>query len=148
LEFDLEGIRLSLQKEEKEKFETKIVLGNLKDFSKRLANFPPPSDPSFFKALSSPYLMDLTKSLWTFSICRRDTFEGSEITEPIPRGEPTELAKHPRNGGRPQSEVAERHRARRTSLGWEVGGGAPVVIGVRKIVKNGCPFRTNFELFV
>jgi len=33
LEFDLEGIKLSIQKEEKEKFETKIVLENLKDFS-------------------------------------------------------------------------------------------------------------------
>jgi len=32
LGFDLEGIRLSIQKEKKEKFETKIVLENLKDF--------------------------------------------------------------------------------------------------------------------
>jgi len=36
LEFDLEGIKLSIQKEEKEKFETKIVLENLKDFSKKI----------------------------------------------------------------------------------------------------------------
>jgi len=31
-----EGIKLSIQKEEKEKFETKIVLENLKDFSKKI----------------------------------------------------------------------------------------------------------------
>jgi len=80
--------------------------------------------------------MDLTKSRWTFSISLRDTFERLEITEPIPRDEPTELAKYPRKGGRVQSEVAERHRARRVSI---VSGGAQVVIGVRKIVKNGCP---------
>jgi len=30
LEFDLEGIKLSIQKEEKEKFEAEIVLENLK----------------------------------------------------------------------------------------------------------------------
>jgi len=30
-------------------------------------------------------------------------------------------------------------------MGWEVGGGAWVVIGVRKIVKNGCLSRTMFE---
>jgi len=36
LEFDLEGIKLSIQKEEKEKFETKIVLENLKDFSEKI----------------------------------------------------------------------------------------------------------------
>ncbi len=41
--------------------------------------------------------------------------------------------------------VAERHRARRTSMGW-VCGGALVVIGVRKIVKNDCSLRTIFEL--
>jgi hypothetical protein len=30
-------------------------------------------------------------------------------------------------------------------MGWVVGGGAQVVIGVRKIVKNGCLSRTMFE---
>jgi len=38
LEFDLEGIQLSIQKEEKEKFEAVIVLENLKYFSHIIYN--------------------------------------------------------------------------------------------------------------
>ena len=45
LEFDLEGIKLSIQKEEKEKFETKIVLENLKDFSKKIGETAPSDRP-------------------------------------------------------------------------------------------------------
>jgi len=51
LEFDLEGLRLSLQKEEKEKFETKIVLENLKDFSKKIGEFSPTERPQLFQSL-------------------------------------------------------------------------------------------------
>jgi len=36
-----EGIKLSIQKEEKEKFETKIVLENLKDFSEKIGETAP-----------------------------------------------------------------------------------------------------------
>jgi len=51
LEFDLEGIQLSIQKEEKEKFETKIVLENLKDFSKKIGEFSPTERPQLFQSL-------------------------------------------------------------------------------------------------
>jgi len=50
LEFDLEGIRLSIQKEEKEKFETKIVLENLKDFSKKVGEISPTERPQLFQS--------------------------------------------------------------------------------------------------
>ena len=51
MEFDLEGIKLSLQKEEKEKFETKIVLENLKYFSKKIGEFSPEDRPQLFQSL-------------------------------------------------------------------------------------------------
>jgi len=51
LEFDLEGIQLSIQKEEKEKFETKIVLENLKDFSKKIGEISPEDRPQLFQSL-------------------------------------------------------------------------------------------------
>jgi hypothetical protein len=51
LEFDLEGIKLSIQKEEKEKFETKIVLENLKYFSKKIGEFSPRERPQLFQSL-------------------------------------------------------------------------------------------------
>jgi len=51
LEFDLEGIKLSIQKEEKEKFETKIVLENLKDFSKKIGEISPEDRPQLFQSL-------------------------------------------------------------------------------------------------
>ncbi len=51
LEFDLEGIKLSIQKEEKEKFETKIVLENLKDFSKKIGEISPKDRPQLFQSL-------------------------------------------------------------------------------------------------
>jgi len=51
LEFDLEGIKLSIQKEEKEKFETKIVLENLKDFSKKIGEIAPRDRPQLFQSL-------------------------------------------------------------------------------------------------
>jgi len=51
LEFDLEGIKLSIQKEEKEKFETKIVLENLKYFSKKIGEFSPKDRPQLFQSL-------------------------------------------------------------------------------------------------
>jgi len=51
LKFDLEGIQLSIQKEEKEKFETKIVLENLKDFSKKIGEISPRERPQLFQSL-------------------------------------------------------------------------------------------------
>ena len=51
LEFDLEGIKLSIQKEEKEKFDTKIVLENLKDFSKKIGETAPTERPQLFQSL-------------------------------------------------------------------------------------------------
>jgi hypothetical protein len=51
LEFDLEGIKLSIQKEEKEKFETKIVLENLKYFSKKIGEISPEDRPQLFQSL-------------------------------------------------------------------------------------------------
>jgi hypothetical protein len=51
LEFDLEGIKLSIQKEEKEKFETEIVLENLKDFSKKIGEISPEDRPQLFQSL-------------------------------------------------------------------------------------------------
>lgn len=51
LEFDLEGIKLSIQKEEKEKFETKIVLENLKYFSKKIGEIFPRERPQLFQSL-------------------------------------------------------------------------------------------------
>ena len=51
MEFDLEGIQLSIQKEEKEKFETKIVLENLKDFSKKIGEISPTERPQLFQSL-------------------------------------------------------------------------------------------------
>jgi hypothetical protein len=51
LEFDLEGIQLSIQKEEKEKFETGIVLENLKYFSKKIGETAPTERPQLFQSL-------------------------------------------------------------------------------------------------
>jgi len=51
LEFDLEGIQLSIQKEEKEKFETKIVLENLKYFSKKIGEIAPTERPQLFQSI-------------------------------------------------------------------------------------------------
>ena len=51
LEFDLEGIRLSIQKENQVKFEAKIVLDSLKNFSRRLEEATPPDRPQLFQRL-------------------------------------------------------------------------------------------------
>lgn len=51
LEFDLEGVRLSIQKEGQVKFEAKIVLDSLKDFSGRLEEAAPPDKPQLFQRL-------------------------------------------------------------------------------------------------
>jgi hypothetical protein len=51
LEFDLEGIQLSIQKEEKEKFEAGIVLENLKYFSKKIGETAPEDRLQLFQSL-------------------------------------------------------------------------------------------------
>jgi len=51
LEFDLEGIQLSIQKEEKEKFEAGIVLENLKYFSKKIGETAPTERPQLFQSI-------------------------------------------------------------------------------------------------
>jgi len=51
LEFDLEGIQLSIRKEEKEKFEAGIVLENLKYFSKKIGETAPIDRPQLFQSL-------------------------------------------------------------------------------------------------
>ena len=51
LEFDLEGLRLAIQKEGQEKFEAKIVLDTLKDFTQRIDQIEPPDRPHLFQYL-------------------------------------------------------------------------------------------------
>ncbi|MEM4228043.1 MAG: recombinase family protein [Candidatus Caldarchaeum sp.] len=51
LEFDLEGVRLSIQKESKEKFEAKIVLENLRNFIDRLQEIKDEEKPYLFQYL-------------------------------------------------------------------------------------------------
>jgi len=51
LEFDLEGIRLSIQKEGKEKFEAKIVLDTLKDFTQKVDQIELADRPHLFQYL-------------------------------------------------------------------------------------------------
>ncbi len=51
LEFDLEGVRLSIQKEGQEKFEAKIVLDTLKDFTKKIDQIEPADRPHLFQYL-------------------------------------------------------------------------------------------------
>jgi len=51
LEFDLEGVRLAIQKEGQTKFEAKIVLDNLKEFSHRLTEVPLRERPHLFQYL-------------------------------------------------------------------------------------------------
>jgi len=51
LEFDLEGVRLSIQKEKKEKFEAKIVLENLRNFVDRVKEIKDEEKPYLFQYL-------------------------------------------------------------------------------------------------
>ena len=51
LEFDLEGVRLSIQKEGQEKFEAKIVLDTLKDFTEKIDQIEPADRPHLFQYL-------------------------------------------------------------------------------------------------
>ncbi len=51
LEYDLEGVRSSIQKEMKEKFETKIVLENLRNFVHRLKEIKDEEKPYLFQYL-------------------------------------------------------------------------------------------------
>jgi len=51
LEFDLEGVRLSIQKEKKEKFEAKIVLENLRNFIDRVKEIKDEEKPYLFQYL-------------------------------------------------------------------------------------------------
>jgi len=51
LEFDLEGVRLAIQKEGQEKFEAKIVLDTLKDFTEKIDQIEPSDRPHLFQYL-------------------------------------------------------------------------------------------------
>jgi hypothetical protein len=51
LEFDLEGTRLSIQKEGQEKFEAKIVLDTLKDFTEEIDQIEPADRTHLFQYL-------------------------------------------------------------------------------------------------
>ncbi len=51
LEFDLEGVRLAIQKEGQEKFEAKIVLDTLKDFTEKIDQIEPANRPHLFQYL-------------------------------------------------------------------------------------------------
>ena len=51
LEFDLEGIRLAIQKEGQVKFEAKIVLDTLKDFTEKIDQIEPADRPHLFQYL-------------------------------------------------------------------------------------------------
>lgn len=51
LEYDLEGVRLALQKENQEKFEAQIVLNNLRDFSQRIEEIPPAEKHGLLQSL-------------------------------------------------------------------------------------------------
>ena len=51
LEFDLEGVRLAIQKEGQEKFEAKIVLDTLKDFTEKIDQIEPTDRPNLFQYL-------------------------------------------------------------------------------------------------
>jgi len=51
LEFDLEGVRLAIQKEEQVKFEAKIVLDTLKDFTQKVDQIEPAERPHLFQYL-------------------------------------------------------------------------------------------------
>jgi hypothetical protein len=59
LEFDLAGLKLSIQKEMKEKFDAKIVLENLRNFDKRLEEIKDKEKNPLF--VSIPYK---EHSLW------------------------------------------------------------------------------------
>jgi hypothetical protein len=59
LEFDLEGVKLSIQKEMKERFDAKIVLENLRNFDKRLEEIKDKEKKPLF--VSIPYK---EHSLW------------------------------------------------------------------------------------
>jgi len=51
LEFDLEGVRLAIQKEGQVKFEAKIVLDTLKDFTQKIDQIEPSDRPHLFQYL-------------------------------------------------------------------------------------------------
>jgi len=51
LEFDLEGVRLAIQKEGQVKFEAKIVLDTLKDFTQKVDQIEPSDRPRLFQYL-------------------------------------------------------------------------------------------------
>jgi len=51
LEFDLEGVRLAIQKEGQEKFEAKIVLDTLKDFTEKINQIESADRPHLFQYL-------------------------------------------------------------------------------------------------
>jgi len=51
LEFDLEGVRLAIQKEGQTRFKAKIVLDNLKEFSRRLTEVLSTERPHLFQYL-------------------------------------------------------------------------------------------------
>jgi hypothetical protein len=51
LEFDLEGVRLAIQKKGQEKFEAKIVLDTLKDFTQKIDQIEPADRPHLFQYL-------------------------------------------------------------------------------------------------
>jgi len=51
LEFDLEGVRLALQKEGQEKFEVKIILDTLKDSTKKVDQIDPSDRLQLFQYL-------------------------------------------------------------------------------------------------
>ena len=51
LEFDLEGVRLAIQKEGQVKFEAKIVLDTLKDFTQKIDQIEPADRPHLFQYL-------------------------------------------------------------------------------------------------
>jgi len=51
LEFDLEGVRLAIQKEGQVKFEVKIVLDTLKDFTQKIDQIEPSDRPHLFQYL-------------------------------------------------------------------------------------------------
>jgi len=133
LEFDLEGVRLAIQKEGQVKFEAKIVLDTLKDFTEKIDQIDPPDKPHLFQ-----YLI---KSI---------SYEKEEIGVDIfylPKENLANLSTHrachagraDEDGEVPAGRRLSSERVRRAEKG-EADKHSPALSMCLKIVQNGSPY--------
>jgi len=107
LEFDLEGVRLALRKEVQEKFDAKIVMDNLKDFTEKIDKIDPTDRPHLFQYLIKSISYGLDEIALDIFYLSKGQLPNLAIIQAWHAGRADEVSDVSTEGGHMLSEVAE-----------------------------------------